>query len=241
MSVSESQHPAGWYPNPTGPGQRYWDGQNWTDQYRETSPPPPAPPPPAPPSPTPTASAPTAAVAAPPAGVAAPPAAVAAPAAAPFNVYSDAVDLNQALTPEQRASYQQHQLTAFPTWAFVLLSILTLGIFGSIYHLLKHGRLPVVRHDDPSAGKAIGFSFIPLFNIYWYFVVWPRLIDRINLQYRLRGHPAPVNRSLAMTGMILNTVGFLIFGIGIIVGAVMVLIVGAQIQTAANELAEGRA
>ena len=171
---------------------------------------------------------------------AAPPAAVAAPAAAPFNVYSDAVDLNQALTPEQRASYQQHQLTAFPTWAFVLLSILTLGIFGSIYHLLKHGRLPVVRHDDPSAGKAIGFSFIPLFNIYWYFVVWPRLIDRINFQYRLRGHPAPVNRSLAMTGMILNTVGFLIFGIGIIVGAVMVLIVGAQIQTAANELAEGR-
>lgn len=23
--------PAGWYPNPTGPGQRYWDGQQWTE------------------------------------------------------------------------------------------------------------------------------------------------------------------------------------------------------------------
>ncbi len=25
--------PAGWYPNPTGPGQRYWTGEDWTDQY----------------------------------------------------------------------------------------------------------------------------------------------------------------------------------------------------------------
>ena len=25
--------PAGWYTNPTGPGQRYWDGAQWTDSY----------------------------------------------------------------------------------------------------------------------------------------------------------------------------------------------------------------
>lgn len=24
--------PAGWYPDPSGEGQRYWDGQAWTDQ-----------------------------------------------------------------------------------------------------------------------------------------------------------------------------------------------------------------
>lgn len=24
--------PAGWYPNPNGPGQRYWDGRTWTEQ-----------------------------------------------------------------------------------------------------------------------------------------------------------------------------------------------------------------
>jgi uncharacterized membrane protein YeaQ/YmgE (transglycosylase-associated protein family) len=24
--------PAGWYPDPDGSGQRYWDGQQWTDQ-----------------------------------------------------------------------------------------------------------------------------------------------------------------------------------------------------------------
>jgi hypothetical protein len=26
--------PAGWYPNPEGAGERYWDGQQWTEQYR---------------------------------------------------------------------------------------------------------------------------------------------------------------------------------------------------------------
>lgn len=25
--------PAGWYPNPQGPGHRYWDGYRWTENY----------------------------------------------------------------------------------------------------------------------------------------------------------------------------------------------------------------
>ncbi len=25
--------PAGWYPNPEGPGRRYWDGSRWTEHY----------------------------------------------------------------------------------------------------------------------------------------------------------------------------------------------------------------
>jgi len=32
------QPPPGWYTNPTGPGQRYWDGQRWTDSYSQTQP-----------------------------------------------------------------------------------------------------------------------------------------------------------------------------------------------------------
>ncbi len=27
--------PAAWYPNPTGPGQRYWDGAQWTQNYAQ--------------------------------------------------------------------------------------------------------------------------------------------------------------------------------------------------------------
>lgn len=30
-----SQPPAGWYSNPTGPGERYWDGMRWTDSYSQ--------------------------------------------------------------------------------------------------------------------------------------------------------------------------------------------------------------
>jgi len=35
--------PPGWYTNPTGPGQRYWDGQKWTDSYSQTQPTPASP------------------------------------------------------------------------------------------------------------------------------------------------------------------------------------------------------
>jgi hypothetical protein len=34
--------PAGWYVNPSGSGQRYWDGEQWTDSYSGAGPPPPS-------------------------------------------------------------------------------------------------------------------------------------------------------------------------------------------------------
>jgi hypothetical protein len=30
--------PPGWYANPEGAGQRYWDGANWTDQFSAPDP-----------------------------------------------------------------------------------------------------------------------------------------------------------------------------------------------------------
>jgi hypothetical protein len=46
--MSSSFSPAGWYPNPSGaPGQRYFDGRDWTAHHRATPlQPKPAPPPP---------------------------------------------------------------------------------------------------------------------------------------------------------------------------------------------------
>jgi Protein of unknown function (DUF2510) len=32
-SPQDEQVPSGWYPNPEGKGQRYWDGSRWTDDY----------------------------------------------------------------------------------------------------------------------------------------------------------------------------------------------------------------
>ena len=157
------------------------------------------------------------------------------------DVYSDSVDLNQTLTPELQEAYKHNLLTpGMPAWAFVFLSVITFGVFGTVYLQLKQSKLPVVKRDDPSAGKAIGFMFIPLFNLYWYFVVWRRLVDRINFQYRLRGQPPPIDPGQVMTAQVLAIAGWFLFGIGGIVGCIWLLVLGAQIESASNRLAEGR-
>jgi hypothetical protein len=161
----------------------------------------------------------------------------AAPSHAAVDLYSNAVDLNQALTPQEREAYKQNLLTpGMAPWLVVVLSAVTIGIFGTVYLQLKQSRFPVVKPDDPSAAKAIGFLFIPLFNFYWYFVVWRRLADRINFQYRLRGHPAPINRGQMTVAQVL----VLLVGIAFLPVAIWVLVFAAKIQSASNDLAEGK-
>jgi hypothetical protein len=153
------------------------------------------------------------------------------------NPYDRHYDLSQ-VSEEQRQAWMQHELTEFPTWAVIVLTILTLGIFGVIYHGLKHGKLPKVKSDDFGAGKGIGFLLIPFFNLYWQFVFWLRLVDRINFQYRLRGAQPPISRDLALWTIILALVGAFIF-ITTPFALVMALIVAGQIQSATNRLVKG--
>lgn len=38
---TQTRTPPGWYADPEGPGQRYWDGDRWTEHRSATPPPPP--------------------------------------------------------------------------------------------------------------------------------------------------------------------------------------------------------
>jgi hypothetical protein len=117
------------------------------------------------------------------------------PVAAAGSIYKRDV---ASLTPGERTALARHSVDAFPTWAVVVLHFLTLGIFPLVHFSALHGRLPAIDHDDPTAGKAIGFSFIPYFSMYWLVFNAARLADRINFQFRLRGLPEPVPRTFTI-------------------------------------------
>ncbi len=122
----------------------------------------------------------------------------------------------------------------FSTGVGILLHFLTLGIFTTIYCGLKHSKLPKVKSDDFSGGKAIGFLFIPFFNFYWLFVFWRRLAMRINFQFRLRNEQPPISLGLATTVCILAFVPYLGVAINYLI---LIPILFSQIQSASNKLA----
>ncbi|MFN0018701.1 MAG: hypothetical protein ACKVP0_10610 [Pirellulaceae bacterium] len=71
-------------------------------------------------------------------------------------------------------------LRPLPLVALLLLHYLTLGIYSFLTITATLGALPKVRNDDPSSAKAIGLCFLPLFNMYWICLIYPRLAQRIN-------------------------------------------------------------
>lgn len=150
-----------------------------------------------------------------------------------LDVYAPLVDPAQVLTPEQLEQYKRHALTPFPTWLTVLLHFLTLSLFTLVYHGLKLSKLPLVKHNDFTAGKGIGFMFIPLFNIYWVFRFVLAVTDRLNFQFKLRGQAPPISRGLALTSCIVYVIPY----VGLISWAILMPIVSGQWQSATNRLA----
>jgi hypothetical protein len=148
------------------------------------------------------------------------------------NLYDETLDLSTVLSPEQIEQYKQNQLSSFGPGLAVFLSIISFGWFNNIYYQLQQDKLPQVKPDDPSGGKALAFVLIPYLNIFYgIWVMWPRYIDRINFQLRLRGRPPVVTRSSMITTLILCIV---------IVGLPLALININKTQKAINELAAER-
>lgn len=148
-------------------------------------------------------------------------------------VYDQFFDLNQ-IPPDMREQFKKHTLfETFSVGGAIALHFVTLGIFSVIFYGMKHSRFPRVRPDDFTAGKAIGFLFIPFFNLYWIFVFWLRLVDRVNFQFRLRNQPLPVSRGLALAAVI---VGFIPY-VGLVSWLVLYPIMISELQGALNTLA----
>ena len=102
-----------------------------------------------------------------------------------------------------------HGLTSFPVPLVILLHFMTCGIFSLVWLNLMHGKLPRIRPDDPSAGKAVGFCFIPFFNLYWIFFTYHRLCVRVDEQRGLYGLPPSNLRGMAITNCIFQVIPYI--------------------------------
>ena len=121
-------------------------------------------------------------------------------------IYDPAFDFGN-ITDQQRSAFAQHHLTwVLSIDALIFLHFATLGLFTLIYFGLMHSRMPMIKYDDFTARRAIGFSFIPFFNLYWVFRFWLRIADRVGLQTRLRGFRQAIPDSLMRATVIVGLI-----------------------------------
>jgi hypothetical protein len=149
----------------------------------------------------------------------------------PDRVYS-ALDPRR-LPLEERARLAQHALRPFPVWVVGVLNVLTFGLFPMIHFGLMHDRLPRAASNDPSSGKAIGFQFIPYYNLYWMFFSALRLSDRLTLQFRIRGLQGAAPRGVVLAACICSVIPY----VNILMLPILWTIAACMLQATVNEIA----
>ena len=150
----------------------------------------------------------------------------------PGNVYKTGI---ANLGPGERAAFSRHDLKELPVGVALFAHFATFGLFSLVHLGAQHDRMPQVERDDPSAAKAIGFSFLPYFNLYWVIFNTMRLTDRINLQYRLRGLPDAVPRNFLLAASIIGAIPYVNVLLGVFVFWPLSVL---YIQRAVNRLAK---
>lgn len=108
------------------------------------------------------------------------------------------------LTDGERVAFARHELRSFPVWAAMLLHVVTFGLWSLVHFGRMHGQLPKLREDDPTAARAILVFFVPYVGLWWSFFAPMRLVDRINLQYALRGREPPLTKGPVVAAGALN-------------------------------------
>jgi len=99
----------------------------------------------------------------------------------------------------------------FPIWALVLLHYLTLGVFSMVWVNLYHGSLSRERADDPTAGQAVGYLFVPIYGLYWIFFTHLRLCERLYRDQIMAGLARPNLRAFALWCCIVEVVPYVNF------------------------------
>ncbi len=130
-----------------------------------------------------------------------------------------------------------HLFAETPVGRMIPLGIFTANIFAMIWLNLLHGKMPLRRPSDPSAGKAIGFLFIPFFNLYWFLFTYIRLLTRIN-ELRVYYSLPPLNMRWVVVVLFVLTV---IPWAGVANSLVFVPLFLTAVQSAVNSLVEASA
>lgn len=150
--------------------------------------------------------------------------------------------------PEEKfKEYKNHCLCRVNIIILIFVHIVTFGLSSIIYFGLIHGKLPKIRHDDFGTLKALGFLLVPILNIYWIFVFWLRLIDRLNFQLKIRKDSFRISSAPAvgiiiyqlfvlLITILVPEVAFLILFFLHILIILLTLILVAQGQTAINKI-----
>jgi hypothetical protein len=140
----------------------------------------------------------------------------------------------RVLPLEERARLADHRIKRFPVWLVGVLNVLTFGLFPVIHFGRLHDRLPRAQSNDPSSSKAIGFQFIPYYNLYWIFFSALRLCDRLSLQLKLRGLPKRAPRGLVLTACIFSVIPY----VNLITLPILWTIAACRLQSTVNRIAE---
>lgn len=128
-----------------------------------------------------------------------------------------------------------HKLWLWYTWLICLGAVFTFILIGIpaliaavvIGYILLYRFWRIIQDGKArtSPGVAVGFCFIPLFNLYWMYVAWVGLAKDINLYCRQRNIAAPaVNEDLALAWFIVTLTSVIPY-IGILT-AIAALILG---------------
>ncbi|MBN1460094.1 MAG: zinc ribbon domain-containing protein, partial [Armatimonadetes bacterium] len=125
-------------------------------------------------------------------------------------------------------------LEDFPASHLLALHYLTLGLFSMVWINIFHGSLPKRQRDDPSACRAAGFLFIPIYSLYWHFFTHLRLCERLNEECQRHGLPGTTSPALVLCTCIVHLIPFL----NLVSWLVLYPLMAISFQTQMNELAE---